>query len=79
MTTKTLPSFRRRLLYKVPILGWTARDINEKGEENLLWGLATVPLLWACLGLTFGYPGIIIPALVLVPIIFLYLVIVSWG
>ncbi len=79
MTQKAQLSLGRRMFYKVPILGWTARDINEKGEDNMLWGLATVPLLWACLALTFGYPGIIIPALVLVPTIFLYLVLVSWG
>ena len=79
MTDSVPPSFRRRMFYKIPILGWTARDINEKGDDNLLWGLATVPLLWACLAMTFGYPGIIIPALILVPVIFLYLVLVSWG
>ncbi len=79
MTTTIRPSLGRRLFYAIPILGWTARDINEKGEDNLLWGLSTVPLLWACLALTFGYPGIIVPALVLVPVIILFLVMVSWG
>ena len=79
MPSHSRPSLGRRLFYMIPILGWTAHDINEKGEDNLIWGLATVPLLWACLALTFGYPGIIIPALVLVPVILVYLILVSWG
>lgn len=79
MTDTVPPSIARRAFYMIPIIGWTARDANEKGEDNILWGLATVPLLWACLALTFGYPGIIVPALILVPVIFLYLILVSWG
>ena len=78
MTTLARRPLWLRLFHMIPILGWTARDM-EKDEENLLWGLITVPLAWGCSALLFGYPGIIIPALLLVPVIFLYLIIISMG
>lgn len=79
MTTHARPSLGRRLFYMIPLLGWTARDVNEKGEDNIVWGLVNVFLIWGCSALLFGYPGIIVPALLLVPVILFYLILASWG
>lgn len=77
------PSARKplglRLFHSIPIVGWTIRDMDEKGDDNLLWGLISIASAWGIAALLFGYPGIIIPALLLVPTIFLYLILVSWG
>ncbi len=68
-----------RLFHMIPIVGWMARDTDRHGEDNLVWGLLTIPMAWAISALLFGYPGIIVPALLLVPAIFLYLLVVTWG
>ena len=68
-----------RLFYLIPIIGWTARDVAEKGDDNLIWGVASIIFIWAGSALMFGYPGIIIPALLLVPFIFLFLIAISWS
>jgi hypothetical protein len=67
-----------RLFYLVPILGWAARDIAQNGEENLGYGLFAVATAWASAALIFGYPGLIIPALILVPVIVLTLILITW-
>lgn len=78
MTTAMRRPLWLRLFHTVPILGWMARDIDRHGEDNLVWGLVTVFTSWGCAILLFGYPGLIVPALLLVPIIFAFLIAVSW-
>ena len=79
MTTATRRPLWLRLFYLIPIIGWAARDVDRHGEEHILWGLLAIALAWGVFFMLFGYPGLIIPALILVPTIFLYLVAVSWG
>lgn len=68
-----------RLFYLIPIIGWMAKDTAEKGEENLYYGAAGLVSAWGIAILTFGYPGLIIPALLLVPIIVFALIVITWG
>lgn len=79
MTTTARRPIWLRLFYLIPIIGWTARDMDKHGDDNLIWGLVTIISLWISAFLLFGYPGLIVPALLLVPTIFLYLILVSWG
>jgi hypothetical protein len=68
-----------RLFYMVPVFGWIARDTVENGEENLYYGIALVLSLWGISILTFGLPGLFIPALAMVPLIFMVLLAITWG
>jgi len=73
------PPLWLRLFYMVPVFGWIARDTAEKGEENLYYGIALVLSLWGISILTFGIPGLFIPALAMVPLIFALLIVIAWG
>jgi hypothetical protein len=66
-----------RLFYMIPVFGWIARDTATKGVENLYYGIGLVLSLWAIAILTFGYPGLIIPALAMVPTMFVVLIVLS--
>jgi hypothetical protein len=68
-----------RLFYLVPVFGWIAKDTAEKGEENLYYGAGLIFSLWGILIMTFGLPGLYIPALMMVPLMFVVLVILAWG
>lgn len=69
----------QRLFFAVPIIGWIARDLVYGDKDNIWYALALVVSLWAISGLTFGVPGLYVPALALVPIMFFVLLIITWG
>lgn len=73
------PPLWLRLFYMVPVFGWIARDTAEKGEENLHYGIGLVLSLWGIAILAFGIPGLFIPALAMVPLIFALLLAITWG
>jgi hypothetical protein len=71
--------FWQRLFYRIPVIGWVARDLVYGDEENLWYALGGFVCLWGCLVLIFGLPGLYLPALALVPVMFLVLVLISRG
>lgn len=64
----------RRILFAVPILGRMAREIAEGDDENILYAVLAFVSLWGCAILIFGLPGLYIPALALVPVIWIVLI-----
>jgi hypothetical protein len=77
--TAPAPTFAQRLLFAVPIIGWVARDLLF-GDKNNVWAaLIAFVSLWMCSALTFGLPGLYLPALALVPVIFLVLILITKG
>ncbi|WP_208350206.1 hypothetical protein [Pseudaestuariivita rosea] len=78
MTTQTRPVWHR-FFFQVPILGWIARDVSEGDESNIYYALITFVSSWLSAILIFGYPGLIIPALMLVPLMFIALILISRG
>lgn len=68
-----------RLFFAVPVIGWIARDLVLGDKDNIWYALAMVVSLWGISGLTYGVPGLYLPALALVPIVFLVLLIITWG
>jgi hypothetical protein len=68
-----------RLFYLIPVIGWIARDTAEHGQENLYYGIGLIVSLWAISGLTFGFPGLVLPAIAVVPAIFATLIVITWG
>lgn len=73
-----LPAWQR-LFFKIPVLGWMARDLLFGDKNNVWFALIAFISLWMCSLLTFGLPGLYLPALAMVPIIFVVLLLITWG
>ncbi|MEO1108429.1 MAG: hypothetical protein AAFX90_10955 [Pseudomonadota bacterium] len=69
----------QRLFYRIPLLGWLAKDAAEGEPEDLLYTAAAIFSMWGCSALLFGLPGLYIPAVLMVPIMFLILILISRG
>lgn len=68
-----------RLFYAVPLLGWMARDAAEGRESAKVWLLINLALAWLLSFMTFGYAGLIVPALALVAAMFVVLLFITAG
>lgn len=73
-----LPLFER-IIYAIPVLGWMIKDVVHGDEDNIYYFLLALLSLWGIAILQFGLLGLMIPALILVPVVFLTLVIISRG
>lgn len=69
----------KRVVYAIPLLGWLIRDAAEGGETAFAFFLVNIALFWLLAALLFGFPGIIIPALVAVPTVFVILIMLTRG
>jgi hypothetical protein len=69
----------QRLFFAVPVIGWIARDLLFGDKDNIWYALIGFVSLWAAAALTFGLPGLYLPALALVPIIWICLIFIAWG
>jgi hypothetical protein len=67
------------LFYSVPFIGWMVRDLRTGGESAFTYFLINCGLLWILSAVLFGYPGIIIPALCAVPVMFTLLLLLTRG
>ncbi|WP_282096327.1 hypothetical protein [Epibacterium ulvae] len=82
MSTITLPdrlSLTEKIIFAIPIFGRIAKEVSYGPEENLYYALATFLCLWGCSALLFGLPGLYLPALGLVPVIWLALLAITRG
>ncbi|QRY64966.1 hypothetical protein JVX98_04725 (plasmid) [Ensifer sp. PDNC004] len=68
-----------RLVYHVPVFGWMLKEAVQGSQTAKVLFLVNCALLWLLAILTFGYPAIIIPALILVPVIFVLLILITMG
>ncbi|MEM9550169.1 MAG: hypothetical protein AAGA05_03275 [Pseudomonadota bacterium] len=69
----------QRLLFAVPIFGWVARDLTLGDADNVWYALGGFASLWAISVVLFGIPGLYIPALLLVPVIWVVLLLITRG
>lgn len=69
----------QRIFFAIPIIGWVARDIMFGDKNNIWFALIGFFSLWMSAALTFGLPGLYIPAVALVPIIFVILICITWA
>jgi len=53
-----------RLLFAIPVIGWMLRDAVRGESDSKAWFLANIVMIWLLAVVFFGYPAIIIPALV---------------
>lgn len=68
-----------KLFYAIPIIGWIARDLMTGGVSAFTFFLINCALLWIGAIALFGYPAIILPALCIVPLMFVLLILLTRG
>ncbi|HEV7308125.1 hypothetical protein [Ensifer sp.] len=68
-----------RLVYHVPLFGWMLKEAVQGSQTAKVLFLVNCALIWLLAIVAFGYPAIIIPALTLVPVIFVLLVLITMG
>lgn len=73
------PPLWQRLIFAIPVLGWILKDVKNGQDANIWYHIITVISLWMISGLTFGIVGIAIPAVLMVPVIFTLLILISRG
>ena len=69
----------QRILFSIPILGWMLKDVMHGDSDNIYFFLLAIVSLWGIAILQFGLLGLMIPALVLVPVVFLTLIVITRG
>lgn len=82
MTAIDLParlSLWQRILFAVPILGRMSKEVAYGASENIYYAIAAGLSLWGCAIMLFGIPGLYVPALALVPVMFVVLIMISRG
>jgi hypothetical protein len=73
------PSFWLRFLLAIPVIGWFAKDLLFGDKDNIWHALVAFVSLWLSAILVFGVPGLYLPALALVPVMFIILLLISFG
>ncbi|QBF32363.1 hypothetical protein [Thalassococcus sp. S3] len=68
-----------RLFFAIPVIGWMARDLIYGDKDNIWYALVAFISLWASSALVFGLPGLYIPAVMLVPVIWVVLLLITRG
>ena len=83
MTDETDPNKRlplvERILYAVPLIGWMLKDVVHGDRDNIWYFLAAVGSLWIMAIMTYGFPALVLPMIVLVPAVFVLLLTISRG
>lgn len=68
-----------RMLYNVPVFGWMLKEAVAGPATTKVLFIVNLVLLWLLAIFCFGYPAIIIPALVAVPAVFVVLILITMG
>lgn len=68
-----------KAIYHIPVVGWMLKEAAGGSDTAKVLFVVNCMLLWLLAVLAFGYPAIIIPALVAVPSIFVILILITKG
>ncbi|MBB4062955.1 hypothetical protein [Gellertiella hungarica] len=68
-----------KMLYHIPLLGWMLKEAASGSQTAQTLFVVNCALVWLLAAIFFGYPAIIIPALVAVPLIFVVLITITKG
>lgn len=69
----------RRAVLSIPLLGRMLREVTEGPEENFWYLMAALICLWLISGLTWGLPGLVVPAVIAAPAMLVLLMVMVWG
>lgn len=78
MSVADIPAHRPfwlKLFLAIPVIGWVARDLMFGDKDNIWYAIIAFVSLWLSSAIVFGLPGLYLPALALVPVMFLFLII----
>ena len=67
------------IVYHVPVVGWMLKEAMTGSDTARVLFVVNLMLAWLLAAITFGYPGIIIPALAAVPTMFVILISITKG
>jgi hypothetical protein len=67
-----------RALYHVPVFGWMLKEAVLGPAATKTLFVVNLLLAWVVSAMAFGYPAIILPALTFVPLMFVFLIILTW-
>ncbi|MDO6962799.1 hypothetical protein [Rhizobium alvei] len=67
------------VVYRIPVLGWMIKEAALGSANTKVLFLINMVLVWLLAIATFGYPAIIIPALIAVPSMFTVLILITAG
>ena len=77
--TPSHPPLWQRVFFAIPVLGWVARDLLFGDKNNVWFAIIGFVSLWLSSALVFGLPGLYLPALALVPVVFIVLLFITWS
>ncbi|HRX38833.1 MAG: hypothetical protein KDA48_03430 [Amphiplicatus sp.] len=66
------------IFFSVPIIGWALREAVRGGAHAKTLFLVNCLMLWALAVMLLGYPAIILTALAMTAVLFVFVFIVSW-
>ncbi len=75
---KQLPLFER-VIYAIPVIGWMLKDVVHGHRDNKWYFLVAVASTWIIAIMAFGYPAFFLPVLMLVPLAFILLLVITRG
>lgn len=64
----------KKVAFNIPVFGWLLKDAVNGGPSALLWFIFNMVASWLVAIYYLGYPAIIIPALIAVPVMFAVLI-----
>lgn len=67
------------MIYRVPLFGWMLKEAVQGPTTAKVLFVVNLLLMWLLAIVTFGYPAIILPALVAVPVMFVVLILITKG
>lgn len=79
LSERPRPGRALRALFAIPVIGWIARDVLTRGQENFYYLLVALAALWVMAVATWGLPALTLPALAMVPVIVVVLLLITVG
>lgn len=67
------------IVYRIPVIGAIAREWAEGDPDFPIAFALTLLLAWVCAVALWGLPALVLPALAAVPVMFLFLVLITLG
>ncbi|MGA9251433.1 MAG: hypothetical protein WBV78_12815 [Roseobacter sp.] len=78
-STPTRLPFWQRFFFAIPVIGWIAKDLAFGDKNNIWFAIIAFVSLWLSSALVFGLPGLYLPALAMVPVVFVILLFITWS
>ena len=67
------------VFYRIPVFGWMLKEAMQGPTTAKILFVVNLLMIWLLAVLAFGYPAIIIPALCIVPTMFVVLILITKG